>query len=388
MANQVFQLVVRTGPRPGQIYPLELDVLNIGRDPLSDIVLDDSEVSRHHARLTRTAAGYELQDMGSTNGSFVDGQRLSGKAAALKPGQVVMLGSNVTLVYQALEEHDPMATVVAPAADIFASTEKAVAPVEEVVAPVEEALVEEQPFLEEEAPVVEAPVVEAPVVAAVVEEAFVEEAEPVEIEEDVIFTPVPDADDLSQLEDELQQASEESSAEDEDFTATMIDDIPQFEEIDETPEPEVTPLPEELPAFAAQSMPEEPEMVPQEPEELPAFEAPSMPEEPAMAPSEPESLSTFEAPPPEPPMREPERFPEFAEKEDATVIDTGEPLQGFDLQPTPPPVEPEIVSDGGQKSNRNRNLLIAVVAAILLCCFCLIVVGAAGIASGYFTTGF
>ena len=113
-----------------------------------------------------------------------------------------------------------------------------------------------------------------------------------------------------------------------------------------------------------------------------------MPEEPAMAPSEPESLSTFEAPPPEPPMSEPERFPEFAEKEDATVIDTGEPLQGFDLQPPPPPVEPEIVSEGGQKSDRNRNLIIAVVAAVLLCCCCLIVAAAAGIASGNLPAGF
>lgn len=359
MANQVFQLVVRTGPRPGQIYPLELDVLNIGRDPLSDIVLDDLEVSRHHAKLTRIAAGYELQDLGSTNGSFVDGQRLSGEATALKPGQVVMLGSNVTLVYQALEEPDPMATVVAPVADIFASTEKAVAPIGEPVASVEEAIVEEEAFVEAEAPIEPAVVEEAVIEEVVVEEAAVEEA-----------------------------VVEEISAGAEDFTATMIDDIPSFEEIDVTPEPEVTPLPEDLPSFEAPSIPEEPVMATQEPEELPAFEAPSIPVEPAMAPSEPESLSTFEAPPPEPPMSEPERFPEFAEKEDATVIDTGEPLQGFDLQPPPPPVEPEIVSEGGQKSDRNRNLIIAVVAAVLLCCCCLIVAAAAGIASGNLPAGF
>ncbi len=378
MANQVFQLVVRTGPRPGQIYPLELDVLNIGRDPLSDIVLDDPEVSRHHARLTRTTAGYELQDLGSTNGSFVDGQRLSGGAATLKPGQVVMLGSNVTLVYQALEEPDPMATIVAPVADVIAPVEEP-AP-EPEVAPLDEAApVEEEALIEEEAPVEEAPVEEAPV----------EEAEPVEIAEEVVFTPIPDAGDISQMEAESQKVSEEILAEEEDFTATMIDEIPQLEEVELPSEPELPPLPEEpimapqepedLPAFEAPSIPEEPIMAPQEPKDLPAFEAPSMPEEPAIASQEPEPLSTFEAPPPELPKREPELFPEFAEKEDATVIDSGEPLQGFDIQPPSPPVEPELVPEGGQKSDRNRNLIIAIVAVILLCCCCLIVLAAAGI---------
>jgi len=54
VANEVYQLVVRKGPRPGQIFLLELDVLTIGRDPISDIVIEDPEISRHHAKLTQT----------------------------------------------------------------------------------------------------------------------------------------------------------------------------------------------------------------------------------------------------------------------------------------------------------------------------------------------
>ena len=114
MADQSYQLVVRKGPRPGQVFPLTLDTITIGRDPLSDIVLNDPEVSRHHAKIVRQGDGYELQDMGSTNGSFVDGKRMGGDPVSLGPGQVVMLGSNVTLIYQATSASDPMATMIAP----------------------------------------------------------------------------------------------------------------------------------------------------------------------------------------------------------------------------------------------------------------------------------
>jgi hypothetical protein len=113
--DQSYQLVVRKGPRPGQVFPLTLDTVTIGRDPLSDIVLNDPEVSRHHAKIVRSGDGYELQDMGSTNGSFVDGKRMGGDPVYLNPGHVVMLGSNVTLIYQATSASDPMATMIAPA---------------------------------------------------------------------------------------------------------------------------------------------------------------------------------------------------------------------------------------------------------------------------------
>jgi predicted component of type VI protein secretion system len=114
VADQSYQLVVRKGPRPGHVFPLTLDTITIGRDPLSDIVLNDPEISRHHAKVVRMGDGYELQDMGSTNGSFVDGKRMGGDPVSLRPGQVVMLGSNVTLIYQATSASDPMATMIAP----------------------------------------------------------------------------------------------------------------------------------------------------------------------------------------------------------------------------------------------------------------------------------
>jgi len=48
----------------------------VGRAKDADLVVDSPQVSRHHARLTRTSAGIEVQDLGSTNGTFINGKRL------------------------------------------------------------------------------------------------------------------------------------------------------------------------------------------------------------------------------------------------------------------------------------------------------------------------
>lgn len=112
MANNEYKLTVRRGPEEGQSFTLTESSITVGRDPTADIVLSDPEVSRQHARFTRTDAGYQLQDLGSTNGTFVDGRRLSGEVVSLEPGAVITMGSNVTVLYEAAV--DPMATVVSP----------------------------------------------------------------------------------------------------------------------------------------------------------------------------------------------------------------------------------------------------------------------------------
>jgi ABC-type multidrug transport system ATPase subunit/pSer/pThr/pTyr-binding forkhead associated (FHA) protein len=64
----------------------------IGRDPGCDQVLDYPMISWHHARLTRTPQGIFVEDMGSRNGTFVNGSRISGKVR-VEPGQEIGLGS-------------------------------------------------------------------------------------------------------------------------------------------------------------------------------------------------------------------------------------------------------------------------------------------------------
>jgi predicted component of type VI protein secretion system len=118
--NDRFRLVVRRGPQPNQVYDLNKDIITVGRDITNDIVINDPEASRHHMRLTRGAGGFTLEDLGSTNGTFINGQRLTG-AKPLNPGDMVGMGETVTLAYERVsvgavraEEPEPASPYVPP----------------------------------------------------------------------------------------------------------------------------------------------------------------------------------------------------------------------------------------------------------------------------------
>ena len=113
MASQ-FQLIMRSGPTPGAAFTLEGDQLTIGRDSVNEIVINDAEISRRHARLTFQGGKYVLEDLGSTNGTFVNGQRLAGPRV-LKAGEVVSFGEQIVMVFEATN-FDAGATVVSPRA--------------------------------------------------------------------------------------------------------------------------------------------------------------------------------------------------------------------------------------------------------------------------------
>lgn len=102
-----YQITVKEGPSQGRVYPLNAPSLTIGRDPMSDIVLSDPEVSRYHARLTQAAdGGYKIEDMKSTNSTHIDGVRLGPEPFRLEPGQTVLFGSTVALSYGAIDDAD------------------------------------------------------------------------------------------------------------------------------------------------------------------------------------------------------------------------------------------------------------------------------------------
>lgn|SRR5574341_22979 len=96
-----YRLVVRRGPQPNQPYPLTRDTVTIGRDITNDIVINDPEVSRHHTRLVRTSGGYTVEDLRSTNGTFVNRQQLTGPRQ-LVDGDIVGMGETVTLAFEVL----------------------------------------------------------------------------------------------------------------------------------------------------------------------------------------------------------------------------------------------------------------------------------------------
>jgi hypothetical protein len=119
MQGSSFRLIVRRGPQPNQIYELNKGIITIGRDITNDIVINDPEVSRHHCRLTQGGGGYTVEDLGSTNGTFVNGQRLTG-ARPLSHGDTLGMGETVTLAYESLGAAMPVdprqgATMVGPA---------------------------------------------------------------------------------------------------------------------------------------------------------------------------------------------------------------------------------------------------------------------------------
>lgn len=125
MASQ-FQLIMRSGPTPGASFNLEGDQLTIGRDSTNDIVINDAEISRRHARLTFQGGKYVLEDLGSTNGTFVNGQRLAGPRV-LKAGEVVSFGEQIILVFE-VNNIDAGATMVSPRASAVPSVSRPVGP--------------------------------------------------------------------------------------------------------------------------------------------------------------------------------------------------------------------------------------------------------------------
>jgi predicted component of type VI protein secretion system len=112
VAQTLYQLTVRKGPKVGETFLLETISLTIGRDPVSDVVLNDPEVSRQHARFSQTDTGYQVQDLGSTNGTFVNGQRLEAEPVDLQPGFTISMGSGVTLVYDNVPTGDALAATM------------------------------------------------------------------------------------------------------------------------------------------------------------------------------------------------------------------------------------------------------------------------------------
>jgi len=85
-----------SGARAGQIEAFRKGYIGLGRHPLSDVRFDaerDLDVSSRHAAIVRKTEGFVLQDLGSRNGTFVNGQRVTGDTL-LRDGDVIGFGAN------------------------------------------------------------------------------------------------------------------------------------------------------------------------------------------------------------------------------------------------------------------------------------------------------
>lgn len=85
-------IVAKKGEAP-ESYPLTKDSYLIGRESACDIVISGEGVSRRHARLDKTATGWQITDLKSTNGTFLEGKKLlAAMPEPLEPGQEVRIG--------------------------------------------------------------------------------------------------------------------------------------------------------------------------------------------------------------------------------------------------------------------------------------------------------
>jgi len=84
-------------------FSLESDETILGRDPTCQVVLALPPISRRHAALRRDSRGYSLCDLGSANGTTLNGSPVGEKAVPLHPGDEICLAGAARLLF----EHDP-----------------------------------------------------------------------------------------------------------------------------------------------------------------------------------------------------------------------------------------------------------------------------------------
>ena len=147
MAEAQYRLVVRQGPIMGQIFELTKKEISIGRDVSNDFVINDAEVSRKHAKLTQEGDRYKIEDLNSTNGTYIDGQRLIGPHM-MAIGEIIMFGDNVGVVFDG-EPAEPDVTL--PGTIDLGSTPVAATPEASNIPVLEESMPDISPYQKIEA---------------------------------------------------------------------------------------------------------------------------------------------------------------------------------------------------------------------------------------------
>lgn len=97
----IASILVRTGSLRGRRMPIRVPVVNVGRADFNDIVLAEPSVSTTHAKLQRRDGLWVISDLGSTNGTYVEGEPVTGETP-LAPGTTIRFGDVAVL----FEPHD------------------------------------------------------------------------------------------------------------------------------------------------------------------------------------------------------------------------------------------------------------------------------------------
>jgi DNA-binding response OmpR family regulator len=105
--NDLPVLIAQAGKLQGQIWNLNKDELLIGRGADCDVVIPDRQVSRHHARIRRTMDGFLLEDLGSKNGTHLNGSSIQ-SPALLQDGDEVQVALAIRLSFVGTEATVPL----------------------------------------------------------------------------------------------------------------------------------------------------------------------------------------------------------------------------------------------------------------------------------------
>ena len=112
-----YTLVIQSGIQRGLSYPLKMGDNSIGRESGNDIIITEDTISRDHARITVGEEGVWIEDLNSSNGTFVNGQRIA-TPTWLNPSVSIQLGTSVVLGLRALspqQTHPPARVAPTPA---------------------------------------------------------------------------------------------------------------------------------------------------------------------------------------------------------------------------------------------------------------------------------
>ncbi|HET7292294.1 MAG TPA: SpoIIE family protein phosphatase [Vicinamibacteria bacterium] len=115
------EITIQSNDGASHRFPLNKDRVTIGRSRENDIFLPDQWLSRHHAEIHRDGEGFSLKDLGSKNGTLLNGSRIAAQER-LRTGDVITLGEH-TLTFHALsvdepEEFEPIGTRVFSAREL------------------------------------------------------------------------------------------------------------------------------------------------------------------------------------------------------------------------------------------------------------------------------
>ncbi len=98
------RLTILRGPKAGQAFEFDDDEITIGSGRTNNIVLMDNDVSTVQCRLLRVQTDYDIEDLGSRYGTFVNGQRLKEDPITLPRQAIIELGGHINIEYELIGE--------------------------------------------------------------------------------------------------------------------------------------------------------------------------------------------------------------------------------------------------------------------------------------------